>query len=211
MGIFTLAAVGASALSRHGADAASVAGGPAPFPARDTPAAPAITTTESPFPTESPTPSSNSETSTPAEDPQQAALAELTQQRARDLPRLSASLDGRYVLQIASKAEGTVDAMQTASNGSHTFYDTDILAEYRSLDKRFWQQGIAVYLVGGMDFGTASTIPHPENYWVTLVDPGGISSYHDGRARCRSLFPELDDAHVQNTCLPRKLTPYGQS
>ncbi|MEO3939267.1 hypothetical protein V3N99_21340 [Dermatophilaceae bacterium Soc4.6] len=141
-------------------------------------------------------------------DPENVALAVLQKQQAQDLD--STTFDGRWVLQVASKFDGVTDALQVTRSGSHTFHNVDILSEYRSLRTRLEASGITVHLLRSNDFGT-TTVSHPERIWVTLADPGGLYSADDAMSECRSLFPELDDRHLRNACVGRRLLPPGVS
>jgi serine/threonine protein kinase, bacterial len=143
-------------------------------------------------------------TATPPPDPNVVAANEL--QRIRNADVGTVSLNGRWILQVASKYDGVVDKLQTTASGSHEFKLSDILLEHQQLQDRFAKQGIPVYLLKATDFGK-STVGHPERIWVTVLDPGGISSAASAVDKCHQLFPELDEAHLANTCVGRTFTP----
>jgi hypothetical protein len=131
-----------------------------------------------------------------------AAVAELEQLRGQDINRLP--LDGRWAVQLSSKAEGITDPLQLAENGSHTFHAPDILAEhlrFRS-DARF---GGDVVLVNGTDFGEVSTF-NGRPFWITLV-LGQFTSGADVEAWCETQFTEMSPDQIANACLPRTLDP----
>jgi hypothetical protein len=131
------------------------------------------------------------------------ALAQLNALRVASLPRLPH--DGRWVAQVASKSVGITDPLQTAANGTHTFYALDILAE--SLQARSTVADPSeVYVLWGTDFGKRSTAADGSPYWVTLVDAGFASSA-DVQAWCSATYPSLSPEQLADTCVPRTLTP----
>jgi hypothetical protein len=141
-------------------------------------------------------------TADPSVVAEQAALSQLESLRAASLQRVV--LDGRYVAQVASKSIGITDPLQTAQNGTHTFFATDILAESEAARQR--APGDEVLLLQSSDFGTSRTAPNGQPYWVTLVD-GGFTSSADVKAWCASTFASLDQQSRDNACAVRTLTP----
>jgi hypothetical protein len=142
--------------------------------------------------------------STPA-DPEQQALAELQGLRSQSLARVV--LDGRWVAQVASKSVGITDPLQTAQNGTHTFFARDILAESRAARNTVGNPS-QVYVLWATDFGKRSTAPDGSPYWVTVVD-AGLTSANDVTAWCAATYPTLTPAQLADTCAPRQLdTPH---
>ncbi|MGH4020785.1 MAG: hypothetical protein ACRDT0_16480, partial [Pseudonocardiaceae bacterium] len=132
--------------------------------------------------------------------PEDEALAQLETLRQWDVA--SVRFDGQWVAQLASKKVGTVDLLQVASNGSHTFYAQDILAEH--LDHRHGDNlGADVILLLTTDYGTTY---QEEPLWVTFA-LGPFGSSDDVRAWCSSRFPELSGDVLTNACVPRQLEP----
>lgn len=126
------------------------------------------------------------------------AEARLESYRADDLPWLSH--DGRWVLVLSAKRPGITDELQTAANGTHTFYFPDILAEYESLASRLYD--VDVLMLRTADFGKQGGT----DLWFTVADPGGLNSEEDAKAWCAAAFPELSGKALSNQCLPRKMT-----
>jgi hypothetical protein len=113
-------------------------------------------------------------------------------------------LDGRWVAQVASKSVGITDPLQTAQNGSHTFFARDILAE--SLAARSTVADASqVYVLWATDFGRRSTAPDGSPYWVTIVD-AGLTSAADVTAWCARTYSTLTPEQLADTCAPRTLT-----
>jgi hypothetical protein len=139
----------------------------------------------------------------PVVSPEEEALQELGALRDRSLQGLS--LDQRWVAQVASKSIGITDPLQTAQNGSHTFYAVDILAESNAA-RATVSDPSAVLVLHSTDFGKRSTAPDGQPYWVTLFD-GGFGSSEAVKAWCASTYPALDPAALANACAPRTLSP----
>lgn len=163
-----------------------------PAPATSTPAR--ATTTTGPAPTTSAT---SAPPLTPAE--------QLAAWRTESLRGLV--LDGRWVIQLASKYDGVVDPRQIAANGTHTFALADIAAEITALrtDPRYAGQRFLV--LNGTDFDSNRRYAAP--LWITLVDPGGLSTRGATLTWCRMKNPGLDDSALLNICYPRQLQPLG--
>jgi hypothetical protein len=139
----------------------------------------------------------------PARTAEQAALGQLQALRTESLARVT--LDGRWVAQLASKSVGITDPLQTAANGTHTFFANDILVE--SLRARSTvADPREVYVLWGTDFGKRSTAADGSPYWVTLVDAGFASSA-DVQAWCSATYPSLSPEQLADTCVPRTLAP----
>jgi hypothetical protein len=150
------------------------------------------------------TPSRSSTTATaPATSPvttEQQALVELEAMRTVSLPRLV--LDGRWVAQVASKSVGITDPLQTAANGTHTFYAVDILAESRAASSSVAASSVLV--LRSTDFGKRSYAADGQAYWVTVVDVGFTSS-DQVKAWCASTYSALTPEQLANACAARTL------
>ena len=133
---------------------------------------------------------------------EQQALTELEALRADSLARLVT--DGRWVAQVASKSVGITDPLQTAANGSHTFYAMDILAESRAATSSVSDS--SVFVLTSTDFGKRSFSGDGQPYWITVVDVGSSSS-DEVDAWCASTYPTLDPEQLSNACAPRTLVP----
>jgi hypothetical protein len=139
----------------------------------------------------------------PVISPEDEALQELGALREQSLQGLW--LDQRWVAQVASKSVGISDPLQTAQNGSHTFYAVDILAESDAA-RATASNPSAVLVLHSTDFGKRSTAPDGQPYWVTLYD-GGFGSSDAVKVWCASTYPSLDPAALANACAPRTLSP----
>jgi len=139
----------------------------------------------------------------PAPDAEQAALNRLNALRSESLPQVS--LDGRWVAQLSSKSVGITDPLQTAANGTHTFYAADILAELQDINATVGNSA-ALYLLWGTDFGKRSTAAGGSPYWTLLAD-GGFASEEAVNAWCAATFPGLPADQLANQCVPRQLNP----
>ncbi len=94
-----------------------------------------------------------------------AATAELEELRRQGLA--AHPPDGQWVAQLAAKSVGTTDPVQTAANGSSTFYAADILAQSREI-----ASGVAggdVFVLKTTDFGDGLVDKRDNPYWVTLA------------------------------------------
>jgi hypothetical protein len=135
--------------------------------------------------------------------PEEEALQELDALREQSLQGLW--LDQRWVAQVASKSVGITDPLQTAQNGTNTFYAVDILAESNAA-RATVSNPSAVLVLHSTDFGKRSTAPDGQPYWVTLYD-GGFGSSDAVKAWCASTYASLDPAALANACAPRTLSP----
>ena len=84
-------------------------------------------------------------------DPDAEALATLQSNRENTLAWLH--LDDRWVLQLSSKMDGSVDEMQYAEDGGHVFHYPDILAEHERTKELLDGFGIGSLTLLGSDFG----------------------------------------------------------
>ncbi|NYJ05824.1 hypothetical protein [Petropleomorpha daqingensis] len=139
----------------------------------------------------------------PAPDAEQAALNELTSLRDQSVPQVP--LDGRWVAQLSSKSVGITDPLQTAANGTHTFYAADILAELQNINATVGSSA-TLYLLWGTDFGKRSTAADGSPYWTTLAD-AGFASQDDVTRWCSATFPGLPADVLADQCTARQLTP----
>jgi len=135
-------------------------------------------------------------------DPQEVALEQL--QAARDQSVAVVNLDGRWVLQLSSKANGSVDPLQQTRDGSHTFYYADIVDEHEQTTAALHERGIPALTLLGSDFGRQRA--GQSRIWVLLGDPGGITTYDEALGFCRSLYPSFSGDLLKDHCLPRQLS-----
>lgn len=154
------------------------------------------TTSEEPTPTESATSQTRS--------PGAIALAELKSLRRESLAGLR--LDGRWVIQLASKFNAVADSSLVAANGSHVFYYPDIVAEYQDLEQRMAGYGYPTMLLLASDFGNRQR-PENRKIWVTLTDPGGLRDVESAQYFCARIYPELSGKSRANVCMPRRFVP----
>ncbi|MFV0407829.1 MAG: hypothetical protein ACK5LN_13580 [Propioniciclava sp.] len=117
--------------------------------------------------------------------------------RAADLERLR--LDGGWAVVLSTKRPGIEDSEQIAANGSHYFYDTDILALHQDLASRFGND-LDIMLVRTSDFGKQS--PSGQVFWRTIGV--GFRSQDDAAAWCASRFSGTKE-RIENFCLPSPL------
>jgi hypothetical protein len=141
--------------------------------------------------------------STATTDPQEEALAQLEALREQDLGTVT--FDGRLVAQIASKYPGISDPYQTAADGSHTFQNSDILAEHQRLRTEHADSGHAVILLKSTDYGKRQLIGG-QALWVTFV-VGDFPDKAAVRAWCSSHFGQLSATELKNHCDARNLRP----
>jgi len=139
---------------------------------------------------------------TPTAMTEQQALDELGALRTDSLPRLVT--DGRWVAQVASKSVGITDPLQTASNGTHTFYAVDILAESKAVTSSVPVS--AVLVLQSTDFGKISHAPDGQAYWITVVDEG-FGGSDQVKSWCASTYPTLTPEQLADSCAPRTLSP----
>jgi hypothetical protein len=105
---------------------------------------------------------------------------------------------------VASKSVGITDPLQTASNGSHTFYAVDILAESRAATSSVPDSSVLV--LRSTDFGKRSYSGDGQAYWITVVDVG-FASDDQVDAWCASTYPTLTPEQLANACAARTLVP----
>ncbi|MBB2988505.1 hypothetical protein [Terracoccus luteus] len=109
-------------------------------------------------------------------------------------------MDGHWAIQLSSKRDGIVDKKQTAETGSHTFRYPDILDEYEALKARF--PDVNVVLIRG---SAISSKPGNISLYVTIADPGGLTTRDEVLTWCKGRFPNLGKDARLNVCYPRKL------
>ena len=125
----------------------------------------------------------------------------------QEVQSYTVTTDNHYLVELAAKWVGATDPQLTAANGSHTFYASDILAEYRSLKSSY---GLSVHLVLSAQFGKQSVnskIPAGEPLYITIYDPGTFAGKSDADSWCSAQFPGLTGASLQNVCLTHPATP----
>jgi hypothetical protein len=133
-----------------------------------------------------------------------AATAELESLRASGLAAHPPT--GQWVAQLSAKSAGTTDPVQTASNGSSTFYAADILAQSREIASG--AAGGDVFVLKTTDFGEGLLDARGNPYWVTLA-AGPFGDAEDVRTWCASMFADTPADRRANACLPKQLTPPG--
>ena len=153
------------------------------------------TTTTSEAPSSSSEPSEESSTTT------ELALDRLESLRAESLGRYAP--DGRWAIGLSAKRDGITDSTQTTRDGSHTFYLQDILNLHEDLAEYYEFDG-AMYLLLAQDIGSAQG-PNDDTLWMTVLDPGGLSSREDAQAWCENAFPSASGDKLANICYPREL------
>lgn len=130
------------------------------------------------------------------------AEARLEQYRQEDAAYWSTN--GEWVAVLSTKNRGITDERQYAENGTHTFFDSDILAIHEDLVDQFDGFGVNVLLVKTTDFGK-----QPKDgtvYWRTMAT--GFSSEEDVQNWCNSTFSGSQE-DIDNSCLARQLVdPY---
>jgi hypothetical protein len=156
-----------------------------------------------------PTRSTVEGSASPAADPrpsgqsaEEAALDTLRQLREQDLQTVQ--FIGQYGAQLASKTVGIVDQRQTAVNGSHAFYASDILAEHLAL-RNSSGLGVSVILLLSTDYGKRQ-LYQGQPLWLTM-GLGQFGSAQTVRAWCAARFPQLSGDDLENQCTPRRLGP----
>lgn len=121
--------------------------------------------------------------------------------RDESLTRLST--DGQWAVSLSAKQDGTRDDRQVTSSGSHVFRLPDILELHEGLETTY-SPHTSVYLLKAEDLGSTQG-PDGDRIWMTIVDPGGLSSRDDAARWCRDEFPWLSGDDLDNSCYPRQL------
>lgn len=141
----------------------------------------------------------------PAEDtldPEAAALDQLAayaNQFDSIIPK-----NGQWVAQLSSKYLGVSDPLLTAANGTHTFYATDILAEFEQIAQDV--TSVQVVLMDSRDYGKQQLIDG-KNLWVTFGLSDYFTSEDDVLAWCEEEFWYLEGRERLNVCMPGRLKP----
>ncbi|MEU8261545.1 hypothetical protein AB0C02_13110 [Micromonospora sp. NPDC048999] len=151
-----------------------------------------------------PDPTEPTSTTAEAGDPEEDALSSLRRLNLQDLSGIS--LDGTYAAQLASKTVGIVDVKQTAANGSHTFYATDILEEHLRLREKF-DGDASVVLLLSTDYGRQQ-LYDGQPLWITFALLSAPSKEVVAQW-CAGRFPDLTGSDLENRCVPRRLNPPG--
>lgn len=136
-------------------------------------------------------------------DVQEAARAELELRRADSLPFVT--LDGRWVAVLSTKKSGITDPEQTAKNGSHVFYEDDILALHEELALEF-AGSARVLLVKTSDFGKQRK--NGDVFWRTIAD-AGFTSKEAVTLWCAEQYSGTQK-EIENSCLPSAMVPPTQ-
>lgn len=143
-------------------------------------------------------------TETQTTDPAEEARASLSAQRQQSLSELT--LDGRWVLTLSSKYDGVTDPLQTTSSGSNVWSLPDIAEFNNQLVSDMASQGVPTLVLKATDFGR-DTNRNAEEIWMTLADPGGLTSRAAADAWCEEHFPGQSGTELLNSCTPRQLRP----
>ena len=140
----------------------------------------------------------------PTADPAEEARASLSAQRQQSLSGLD--LDGRWVLTLSSKYDGVTDPLQTTSSGSNVWRLPDIVEFNDQLVSAMAAEGVPTLVLKATDFGR-DTNRNSEEIWMTLADPGGLTSRAAADAWCAEHFPGQSGTELLNSCMPRQLRP----
>ncbi|WP_432537746.1 hypothetical protein [Kineococcus arenarius] len=132
----------------------------------------------------------------------QRALATLEELRAQGLAEHPPQ--GQWVAQLAAKSVGTTDPVQTAANGSSTFYATDILEQTRRIASR--TAGGDVFVLASTDFAPGTVDARGNPYWTTFAT-GPFADADDVRTWCDSVFAAVPARERVNACFPEQLLP----
>ncbi len=160
------------------------------------------TSTSSQTTTSDPTTTTITSTTTSTSSSTTSAEDELGDLREDSLARLST--DDRWAVSLSAKQDGTRDDRQTTRNGSHVFRLPDILELHEEYESTY-SSSASVYLIKAEDLGSSSG-PDASRIWMTIVDPGGLSSREDAASWCQDEFPWLSGDDLDNACYPRQLT-----
>lgn len=110
----------------------------------------------------------------------------------------------QWAVTLSAKYDGISDSKQTTESGSHTFREEDILTLHEQLENQHESDG-AVYLLTSKDIASTADSDYPDTLWMTVLDPGGLSSRDAAVRWCKREFPELSGDSLENRCYPRKL------
>lgn len=193
-GVLLLGAGGA-ALWFFGSDGEPAAGPPSTStPTTTVTATPPPTTTV----TSTATPPPTTTVTTTAAPP--SAAEQLSDKRDESLARLDT--DGDWAVSLSAKQDGTRDDRQVTSSGSHVFRLPDILELHEGYESTYaWTD---VYLLKAEDLG--STVgADDDKIWMTIVDPGWLTTREDAEAWCAVEFSWLSGDDLDNACYPRQL------
>lgn len=195
-GVLLLGAGGA-ALWFFGSD-----GEPAAAPPPTSTTTPPTTVTATPPPTttvtSTATPPPTTTVTTTAAPP--SVAEQLSDKRDESLGRLVT--DGDWAVSLSAKQDGTRDDRQLTSSGSHVFRLPDILELHEEIESTYaWTD---VYLLKAEDLG--STVgADDDKIWMTIVDPGWLTTREDAEAWCEVEFSWLSGDDLDNACYPRQL------
>lgn len=159
-----------------------------------------VTSTATPPPTTTVTATSTSTSTTTAATASAADL--LSDLRDESLGRLVT--DGSWGVSLSAKQDGTRDDSQWTRTGSHIFRLPDILDLHETIDSTY-SSTASVYLLKAEDLGSTKG-PDGDKLWMSIVDPGGLSSRDDAELWCEGEFWWLSGDELDNACYPRQLS-----
>lgn len=112
--------------------------------------------------------------------------------------------NSQWVAQLSSKYVGVSDPLLTAANGTHTFYATDIVAEFEQIAQSV--TSVQVVLLDSRTYGKQQLIDG-KNLWVTFGLSDYFTSEDDVLSWCAGEFPYLEGRERLNVCMPTRLKP----
>lgn len=112
--------------------------------------------------------------------------------------------NSQWVVQLSSKYVGVSDPLLTAANGTHTFYATDIVAEFEQIAQSV--TSVQVVLLDSRTYGKQQLIDG-KNLWVTFGLSDYFTSEDDVLSWCAGEFPYLEGRERLNVCMPTRLRP----
>lgn len=143
-----------------------------------------------------PTTVTTTTTSTPSAEDQ------LGDTREESLTRLTT--DDRWAVSLSAKQDGTRDDRQITSSGSHVFRLPDILELHETYASTYGSIG-SIYLLRAEDLGSTEG-PDDHRIWMTVLDPGGLTSREDAEQWCADEYAWLSGDDLDNACFPRQLS-----
>lgn len=153
-------------------------------------------------PTDGPTVTTTTTTTTTTTPAAPTTLDELSDLRADSLGRLTTY--GQWAVALSAKSDGMRDDRQVTSSGSHVFRLPDIL-ELHEYYEGTYDDWADVYLVRAEDLGSTRGA-NGDQLWMTIVDPGFLTSRVDAELWCEIEYPLLSGDDLDNACYPRQLT-----
>ncbi|WP_169702008.1 hypothetical protein [Janibacter terrae] len=173
----------------------------APTTATSTPPTTTVTSTPPPTTTVTTTASPPPTTTVTTTAAPLSAADQLNDLREESLGRLVT--DGDWGVSLSAKQDGTRDDRQLTSSGSHVFRLPDILELHQAVVSTYPLD--EVYLLKAEDLG--STVgADDDKIWMTIVDPGWLTSRDDAEMWCEAQFSWLSGVELDNACYPRRLS-----